>query len=101
MIKDGETIVYDKEKIKAVCRSCNGTGIYVGFAESDGVGVVCLNCKGSGYIIIYYEPFVERKIRDNINRVRRNSYCSCLTGVGPVGNYISYSDFINGKMPTV
>lgn len=30
------------------CRSCKGTGLYVGMAERDGAAVVCGTCKGKG-----------------------------------------------------
>lgn len=28
-------------RIKQECSACNGTGLYVGFAEKDGAAVVC------------------------------------------------------------
>lgn len=40
------------------CRSCGGSGIYVGLGERDGAGVVCHTCKG-----------VPRSAREGITRV--------------------------------
>lgn len=30
------------------CKSCDGTGLYVGFAEKEGCAVICHYCKGTG-----------------------------------------------------
>jgi hypothetical protein len=30
------------------CKSCDGTGLYIGFAEKEGCAVVCYHCKGTG-----------------------------------------------------
>jgi hypothetical protein len=56
---------------KSVCEDCGGTGIYVGFAEQDGAGVVCHNCDGTGCdtISIKYEDFVKRVKKKGIERV--------------------------------
>jgi len=55
------------------CGACDGTGIYVGFAEKDGIGVVCHRCDGKGEIKNKYE-FVatenfKRKDREDIKLV--------------------------------
>jgi len=47
-----------KEKIELdiVCQSCDGTGLYKGFAEKDGAAVVCSRCDGTGkehYVFVY------------------------------------------------
>lgn len=54
-----------------VCKPCNGTGIYKGFAERDGWGVVCKVCDGSGkhHFKHEYEEFTERKERKDIQQV--------------------------------
>lgn len=46
--------------VSAVCRSCKGTGLYVGMAERGGAAVVCSTCKGTGETTVTYEPFVRR-----------------------------------------
>lgn len=45
------------------CPSCRGTGVYRGFAEPPGVGVVCLKCSGTGAASLTYEPFAGRAPR--------------------------------------
>jgi DnaJ-class molecular chaperone len=85
--------------VKAECSSCSGTGVYRGFAERQGTGVVCLNCDGTGYKEISYEPFMGRKRRDNITTVYRSRGTFMVTGIGPGGNGIPYEDFFRGKMP--
>jgi hypothetical protein len=54
-----------------ICVSCGGTGIYVGMAERDGVGIVCNKCSGTGgYRFVHeYEHFKNRKVRSDVNRV--------------------------------
>lgn len=54
-----------------ICTSCKGTGIYIGFAEMDGFGVVCHYCKGTGkkHIKIEYDDFKKKVKRDNVVRV--------------------------------
>lgn len=83
--------------VKAECKSCSGTGVYKGFAEPEGVGVVCLQCSGTGCDEISYTPFTERKRRKGIRVVRQGSFLA--TGVGPVGGEVSYEEFLNGRMP--
>ena len=85
--------------IEAQCGSCSGTGVYCGFAEPRGVGVVCIECSGSGKSKIVYTPFEGRKRRSGVNTVRRSAGSFLATGVGPTGNSISYEEFLNGKMP--
>ena len=81
------------------CNSCSGTGVYSGFAEPRGVGVVCLNCNGSGKMRLEYTEFEGRKKRSGINTVRRSAGSFIGTGVGPTGGSVSYDEFLNGKMP--
>jgi hypothetical protein len=88
-----------KESIKTECGSCGGTGIYCGFAEPEGTGVICFNCDGSGCRIIEYVPFTSRKERRNVSKVMRSRGTFIGTGVGPVGDYITYEDFLKGKKP--
>jgi len=88
------------ESVKAECGSCGGTGVYSGFAEPKGVGVVCLNCKGTGCREIQYIPFTKRKHRNGIKKVRL-SRGSFILSCGPHGEEISYSKFLSGKIPSV
>lgn len=34
---------------KCTCGACRGTGVYKGFRERDGLGVICSACNGKGY----------------------------------------------------
>ena len=56
-------------ELQIQCRSCNGTGLYCGFAEPKGTAVVCRNCGGSGAEIIRYEPYTGRKPRVGVSQV--------------------------------
>jgi hypothetical protein len=87
-----------KQSVKAECGACGGTGIYHGFAEPKGVGVVCLQCDGTGCAVIEYTPFTSRKRRNDITTVQR-SRGAFIMNCGPGGNSVTYSDFLNGKMP--
>lgn len=57
------------------CQSCNGTGLYVGMAERDGIAVVCSTCKGTGkfHFKHEYEDFSGRERKDNIKRVLKTN----------------------------
>lgn len=81
------------------CESCDGTGIYRGFAEPPGVGVICLTCHGKGGYAYKYKPFKERKRRKDVKMVRLSRGTFLATGVGPSGNGIPYEKFLAGKMP--
>lgn len=85
--------------MKAQCGSCRGTGIYHGFAEPPGIGVVCLNCDGTGCDTIKYTPFKGRKKRTGIKTVQLSRGTFLPTGVGPTGKSITYEEFLAGKMP--
>lgn len=86
-------------KVQAECSSCRGTGIYRGFAEPEGVGVICLYCDGTGCREVEYTPFTGRKTRNDIRTVQRSRGNFIGTGVGPAGNSVTYQDFLNGKVP--
>ena len=83
------------------CRSCGGTGLYQGFAEPPETAVVCLGCEGTGCEKheISYTPFEKRKRKRGVKWVLQSRGTLIVTGVGPTGERISYSDFLNGKMP--
>jgi hypothetical protein len=88
-----------KVELKVECSSCSGTGIYRGFAEPPGVGVICLHCDGSGADTILYTPFTSRKTRTDIKTVQRSRGSLLDIGVGPAGNAISYNEFLQGRKP--
>jgi hypothetical protein len=87
------------ERVQAECRSCDGTGVYCGFAEPKGTGVVCLECRGSGCKTISYTPFAGRKRRQGVKTVSVSRGAFIATGVGAAGESISYEEFLEGKMP--
>ena len=61
------------------CKSCKGTGLYVGLAERDGAAVVCHTCKGTGkhHVRIEYDDFGQVVLDSD---PRRSSGCgSCST----------------------
>ena len=93
------------------CKSCGGTGVYIGFGENGGASVVCSTCKGTGCqnYEFKYTPFTKRKVRENVKRVFITGYGYGL-GVKPItldnGTFVdfskegvSYEDFLKGKMP--
>ena len=86
-------------KIKTECGSCRGTGLYRGMAEPKGVAVVCLRCNGTGCAEVEYTPFTERKRRDDVQTVKL-SRGTFILSCGPVGDSVTYSEFMAGKMPT-
>lgn len=53
------------------CKSCDGTGLYVGLAERDGAAVICHTCNGSGchHVKFEYQDFDGIKIRKRVKRV--------------------------------
>lgn len=72
-------------KHQEICKACDGTGIYSGFAEGEGMGVVCYKCKGTGCYEYHheYEPFKQRKNIDNIIHViQHNPGIGCGEGSG-------------------
>ena len=88
--------------MKIECDACDATGIYHGFAESEGVGVVCLKCDGTGCVTlnIRVKPFTERKRKVGIKIVRLSRGAFIATGVGPHGKSVSYNEFLHGKKPS-
>lgn len=98
------------------CGSCNGTGLYVGFAEKSGFAVVCRSCKGTGkgtgkrHETITYDDFDKRKERKGVKRVlqtnpgigvglgqmKGDSEFPSFTGIESFGG-LSYKDWKAGK----
>jgi len=85
------------KEIEIECRSCGSTGIYSGFCEPKGTAVVCGTCGGSGCEIVRFKPFEKRRRRRGIKTVSLSRGMMLATGVGAVGESISYSDFFKGK----
>ena len=53
------------------CKSCDGTGLYVGMGERDGAAVVCSRCNGTGkfHFVHEYEEFTHREEKEGVKRV--------------------------------
>lgn len=86
------------------CPECQGTGLYVGWAEHDGAGVVCHKCKGHGFVDvrIEYEDFEQKVLRQDIKRVYRTNPGIVLgekEGVCTLEDFggIPYEEWIAGK----
>jgi len=70
-------------RLNEVCKSCGGTGLYVGMGEHDGAAVVCNKCYGSGFheFIYEYEEYIEKKSPDPvIERVFKCNPGICIGG---------------------
>lgn len=67
--------MHHKIEYDCVCKSCRGTGLYVGFAEHDGIAVECYDCNGTGCVheVLEYDDFKGRVKRDNIKRVVKHN----------------------------
>ncbi len=85
------------------CQTCEGTGLYSGFAEKDGASVVCRDCQGTGHFIFAheYEVFTERAEKNDTKWViqinpgievheRTGSHLSDFGGM-------SYEDWKHGR----
>ena len=101
-----------RKTFKTCCGACHATGVYVGFAEPNGTAVVCLECGGSGMKEVELEtndgnfpphewrkPFTGREMKANVQKVYRSRGRFCLS-CGPKDNqYVTYEEFLTGKMP--
>lgn len=85
-------------KVKIVCDSCAGTGIYQGFMEKKNEAVICLHCSGDGYV--EEEPFTKLRIRriSKQTKIRYRSSTSVAIA-GHSNNFITYAGFLKGKRP--
>jgi len=87
-------------RVKEVCQSCKGTGLYSGMGESKDTAVVCRTCKGTGCneYVHTYEDFTQRKDAQGIKRVyETNPGIKIGEGTLEDGTEIKLSDF--GGMP--
>lgn len=83
------------------CGECKGTGIYVGMAERDGVGVVCHRCKGTGKAHFKHEftEFSGRKTRLDVDRVIQANpgiMCGSISGDTSWCGGITYDEWLAG-----
>ena len=84
----------DYREVKTQCDACNGTGIYCGFAEPKGTGVICTGCNGSGCAVIRYKPFKRRQRKSGVKTVSPSRGRGLITGVGSTGERMSYAEFL-------
>jgi len=80
-------------KIIIQCSSCNGTGLYSGFAEPKGEAVICLGCGGQGWEHFNYSEYTGRKKKAGIKTISKSAGTFLATGVGPVGKSMTYDEF--------
>ena len=78
--------------IEVECSACEGTGIYRGFREPPGVGIICIYCNGEGKRQISHTPFSGRKIRTDITEVRNRNDSSAE-------KTMTYQEFLAGIRP--
>lgn len=86
-------------RVKAVCNSCDGTGLYSGMCEPKGTAVICHTCNGTGCEVIRYTPFKKRRLRRDIEKVRDSRGRFLMSGTGPTGDAVTYKEFLQGKRP--
>jgi hypothetical protein len=92
---------YDLPMLMMVhCTECGGSGVYRGYAEPKGVGVVCNHCYGLGAAKLEYIPYTGRKQRDDVETVRLSRGSSIATGVGLTAGSVTYQEFLAGKIPS-
>lgn len=82
------------------CEACAGTGIYKGFGECKGNGVVCSRCDGKGarQHRFEYTPFTERKVRRGVKWVFEHNPGIGMDSDPKLGmGGMSYKDWQSGK----
>lgn len=78
--------------IKIECRSCSATGIYCGFMEGPGEGVICKDCWGRGYEMLEGTQFTARRRKKNVTKVRAGS--GLILDKPDKSLWISYEEFL-------
>lgn len=80
------------------CSDCQGTGLYVGMAERDGLAVVCHRCKGSGmaHYIYDYQPFSGRKPKAGVTHVIYQNPGYILDPAHAGARALPYGEWANG-----
>lgn len=93
------------------CKSCEGTGVYVGMAERNGAAVICTTCNGTGKYNYKFEynEFTGLKTRENVTRVYKSGYGYVISPTqitfekhGEIDmskEGVSYEEFLSGKTP--
>ena len=83
-------IEYDEQ-----CKSCKGTGLYIGIGERDGAAIICHTCKGTGchHVCVEYDSFTIRQDNPNVRRVYKANPGICIGS----NNSCTLADF--GGMP--
>ena len=81
------------ETITQECTSCHGTGLYSGFCEGKGEAVICCDCSGKGWNFYTYNEFSGRKKKKGIKSISYSKGNFILTGVGAVGESMTYAEF--------
>lgn len=81
------------------CRSCGGTGLYVGMAERDDAAVQCHACKGSGreHYRMEYEPFAGRDNKPGVKLVYQVNPGICVGSSGEVSGGMPFADWQRGQ----
>lgn len=57
------------QPLRVVCKSCSGTGLFIGNMELTGAAVPCIFCLGTGSVGIWYTAFHKRWPIGNITHV--------------------------------
>ena len=87
-----------KQTIKIDCTSCNGKGLYQGFAERGGAAVICTQCGGTGCQKYEYFPFKGKKIDYSIRKVFACNVGYVINDESPHG--IDYTEWVaNSEKP--
>ena len=80
--------------VKVQCSDCNGSGLYVGFAEPTGIAVVCLRCNGKGWTNFSYAEFTGRKRKAGVKSIYIVQGTFLAAGLGPKeGTEMTYDQF--------
>ena len=78
------------------CKSCQGTGLYVGMAESGGAEIVCHTCNSTGEQKMHFEftEFTGRKTRSGVTHVYRCNPGIFVDDKGTVPGGVSLQEWL-------
>ena len=85
------------KEVRAECEDCGATGLYSGFCGGEGEAVICVICEGSGCMVIKYKPFIKRRRKAGVKRVRISAGRFIGSRVGGVGSFMSYKEFLKDR----